>query len=218
MSKIFNIKGYYNEVFERNFNNHDMWEGKIFLNDDGWFEGIVVDPYSLYKEDRIVFGIYYPNKTIRLFKCTPVSVSDPFDFSCTYEDGAYQGFLDAITSYGLYLYGTAKITTAEVTKNIDQETLDLKNKIQRYKDNIMDATTGLFYHNAVALRSVLSKVILKNYEGKDWTREEIEEVKRTSAPYDERILESASKDIAKRVRTLNTPHYDDLDTDELPFN
>ncbi len=64
----------------------------------------------------------------------------------------------------------------------------------------------------------MSKVILKNYEGKDWTREEIEEVKRTSAPYDERILESASKDIAKRVRTLNTPHYDNLDFDELPFN
>ena len=68
MSKLVDIKGYWNEFNIKDyinkscgndFNDNDMWEGKLLLEDDGWFEGIVVDPFSSYIENRFVFGIYF---------------------------------------------------------------------------------------------------------------------------------------------------------------
>ena len=59
MAKLMDIKGYWDMSGSFNFNDNDMWEGKILLNDDGWFEGIVVDPNSSYTEDRFIFGVYY---------------------------------------------------------------------------------------------------------------------------------------------------------------
>jgi len=44
-------------------------EGQILLQDDGWFEGIVVDPSSSYTEDRFIFDVYYLEKVVvRPFK------------------------------------------------------------------------------------------------------------------------------------------------------
>ena len=80
MAKLMDIKGYWDMSGSFNFNDNDMWEGKILLNDDGWFEGIVVDPNSSYTEDRFIFGVYHPEKVIELFKFTPIDVSAPFVF------------------------------------------------------------------------------------------------------------------------------------------
>ena len=66
MSKLVDIKGYWNMSGGYDFNDNDMWEGKLLLEDDGWFEGIVNDPTSPYTGDRMVFGIYHPTKIIEL--------------------------------------------------------------------------------------------------------------------------------------------------------
>ena len=55
MAKLMDIKGYWGVSFGP-YNENDIWEGKILLNDDGWFEVIVVDPNSSYKGDRLVYG------------------------------------------------------------------------------------------------------------------------------------------------------------------
>ena len=57
MTKLMDIKGYWNMSGSFEFNDNDMWEGKILLDEDGWFEGIVVDPNSSYTEDRCIFGV-----------------------------------------------------------------------------------------------------------------------------------------------------------------
>ena len=56
MAKLMDIKGYWDMSYGYDFNDNDMWEGKILLDDDGWFEGTVVDPNSSYTEDRFIFG------------------------------------------------------------------------------------------------------------------------------------------------------------------
>lgn len=41
MGKLNDIKGYWNMSGGWDFNDNDMWEGRIILEEDGWFEGIV---------------------------------------------------------------------------------------------------------------------------------------------------------------------------------
>ena len=62
------------------FNDTDMWEGKLLLEDDCWLVGIVNDSSSPYTGDRFVFGINHPTKVIELLKVSPSKVSDPFVF------------------------------------------------------------------------------------------------------------------------------------------
>ena len=38
MSKLYDIKGYFDSSYEYQFNDRDMWEGKILVEDDGWFD------------------------------------------------------------------------------------------------------------------------------------------------------------------------------------
>ena len=91
MTKLNDIKGYWDATYSYDFNDINMWEGQILLEEDGWFEGIVVDPKSSYTKDRFIFGVYHPDKVIELFKFTPVSVSNPFVFHGKRDAKGYDG-------------------------------------------------------------------------------------------------------------------------------
>lgn len=55
MSKLVDIKGYWIMSGGDDFNGNNMWQGKLLLETDGWFEVIVNDSNSSYKEDRFIF-------------------------------------------------------------------------------------------------------------------------------------------------------------------
>ncbi len=42
----------------------------------------------------------------------------------------------------------------------------LEEKIQRYKDNIMDETDKDFYENTIVIRRTMGELVLRNYKGR----------------------------------------------------
>ena len=220
MTKLKNIQGYWNMSGEVNFNNNDMWEGKLLLEDDGWFEGIVVDPNSSYKKDRFVFGVYHPEKVIELLKFTPISVSAPFVFHGTKTEEGYDGEFEVIGYLGSTPCGVSRLITSEsefTNEELDSEIEEVKTKIQNYKDSTMDEYGRTFYDNTIAMRSSMCKIILKNYEGTGYTDEEKAQIEADAQQAEERITTAIEEDTKKLVKTIEYPKDSDPDDWDLPF-
>ena len=131
MSKLMNIKGYWNMSGGYDFNNNDMWEGKLLLEDDGWFEGIVFDPNSPYIGDRMIFGIYHPDKVIELIKVSPANVSDPFVFRGQKDGDVYEGEFSVLGLFGEHYCGMNRMVTEQYNGDLIAGTIDLSNKIDK---------------------------------------------------------------------------------------
>lgn len=223
MSKLYDIKGYFDSSYEYQFNDRDMWEGKILVEDDGWFEGVVKDPNSLsYPDDRFVFGVYHPGKVIRLFKWTPTSINSPFVFYGKKEEEGYQGQFEVIELFGSMPFGVSRIITekAEKVREVEaSEVTGVQARIDRYKDLLMDDIGREFYRNSLAMRSSMCKIILRNYEGRGFTQEETDMIMEECGPVNERVME-ATEEAAKELVLKITPDMfsaADADDDELPF-
>lgn len=187
-----------------NFNDRNMWEGKILLHEDGWFEGIVVDPYSAYTKDRFVFGIYHPDKVIELFKFTPRSVSSPFVFHGKKSSEGYNGDFDIISLSGPIFYGISHITTQDaknIRGNVDTEVEELKLRIQKYKDS-MDNADKSFYDNYVAIRNHMCQIILRNYEGGGFSPEETWKILDELESVNQSVMKATRKEIGKMIKKL----------------
>lgn len=220
MSKLNDIKGYFDSSFQYRFNDNDMWEGQILLEDDGWFEGVVKDPSSKsYTEDRFVFGIYYPEKFIELFKWTPTSYSSPFVFHGKRDAKGYDGEFEVIGLAGSMPYGVCHIITQEaslVRDGVDEEAEDVKRRIERYKVLLMDSVGREFYDNSIAMKNSMAKILLRNYEGKGFTPEESQAIMEECGPINDRVLERTANEIRQYVKTPRI--FDNpMDDDELPF-
>lgn len=202
MARLMDIKGYWNMYFEWNFNHIDMWEGKILLQNDGWFEGIVVDPNSHYTEDRFIFGVYHPEKIIELFKFTPLKVSSPFVFHGRRDAKGYDGIFEIIGLFDTNPCGNSHIITKYAKENINEEKRKLESKIQRYKSSIMDKTCKKFYDNAIIMREYMTKLFLGNYEGKKFTPEEMEEFKESFDLVTEGVIEAIEKSFLEQIKDL----------------
>ncbi len=218
MTKLFDIKGYWNMDYDWNFNNKDMWEGKILLQDNGWFEGLVVDPNSSYKKDRFIFGVYHPEKVIDLYKFAPFSVSSPLVFHGEIDTDGYYGQFESIGLFGTMPCGNSHIITKSaetIRQGIEDETKELEEKIQKYKDTTMDEITTDFYKNSLAIRRTMTESVLRNYEGKEFTQEEIDELSEEFEPVNDRILKSTEEEAKKLAKKMPDTMYDD--DDDFPF-
>ncbi len=220
MAKLVDIKGYWkmNYKCDLDFKVEDMWKGQILLEDDGWFEGIVVDPNSSYKEDRFIFGVYYPEKVIELFKSTPRDISNPFVFHGKKNTEGYDGQFEIIGLFGPTPQGNCHIITqyAEtVRQEIGGESQKLEAKIRRYKDSIMDEMGKVFYENYIAIRRTMVESVLRNYEGRGFTQEEIDELSKEFGPVNDRVMHSIEEEVKKLVKKMPATMFDD-DSD-LPF-
>ena len=218
MAKLMDIKGYWNMSYGYDFNDRDMWEGQILLQDDGWFEGIVVDPSSSYTEDRFIFGVYYPGKVVELFKFTPLSVSAPFVFHGRRDAKGYEGQFETIGLFGTMPCGTSHIITqyAEVARgNVDEEAKVLEAKIQRYKSSIIDKSGQEFYDNTIAIRKTMTQSVFRNYEGKGFTSEEIDELREEFEPVNEKVIKATEEDVKKLVKQMPKDLF--AEDDGLPF-
>lgn len=125
MKKLIDIKGYWNTSFDWNLNDKDMWEGQILLEEDGWFEGIVKDPYSQYTGDRFIFGIYHPEKVIDLYKYAPEDVSSPFRFHGDRDVKGYDGVFSVYGLFGETPYGNCHIITQYAKSETDNHIQDV---------------------------------------------------------------------------------------------
>lgn len=218
MAKLNDIKGYWDATYSYDFNDINMWEGQILLEEDGWFEGIVVDPKSSYTKDRFIFGVYHPDKVIELFKFTPVSVSNPFVFHGKRDAKGYDGEFELIGLFGSYPYGVSHIITqdAELARgNVDKEFEELKSRIQNYKNNTMDEVGKSFYDNSIAMRNSMCQIILRNYEGKGFTAEESQRIMEECQPVNDRVMQSTTEEVKRLVKKMPNVLFDD--DDDLPF-
>lgn len=222
MSKLHDIKGYFDSSYSYQFNDRDMWEGKILVEDDGWFEGVVKDVSSSYTEDRFIFGVYHPGKVIELFKWTPTSFSSPFVFHGKKSDEGYQGEFEVIGLLDTVPYGVSRITTEEKVLSSDEEKIeidDVKRRIDRYKVFFMDDVGREFYDNSIAMRSSMCEIILRGYEGREFTPEESDSIMSECGPVNDRVIE-ATCDVVKQYmkKPGEVKIFDNLDEDDdLPF-
>lgn len=221
MGKLNDIKGYWNMSGGCDFNDNDMWEGKIILEEDGWFEGIVQDPNSPYTGDRMVFGIYHPTKVIELLKVAPMEVSDPFIFRGKRDAKGYDGNFSAIGLIGEMPLGVSHIITQDVEhlveigdligkdRNIESEKEDLLKRLEAFKE--VDSFKDL-YENTLAMRTQMSEIILRNYVGVGFSKEEQETVMSVVQPINDRVEKATVEEVKRLVKT-------NFETDEdLPFN
>ena len=217
MAKLNDIKGYWDMSYGYNFNDNDMWEGKILLEDDGWFEGIVIDPNSSYTEDRFIFGVYHSDRVIELFKFTPINVSSPFVFHGKRNVDGYDGKFETIGLLGTEPCGVSHIITqdAEAARgNVDSEVLDLEMRIQRYKDSVMDDIGREFYNNSIAMRNSMCKIILRSYQGRGFTIKEKREIMNECRPVNQRVVEATREATKRLVREKTNVVFEE---DDLPF-
>ncbi len=210
MSKLVDIKGYWDMP-----NDNGMWEGKLLLEDDGWFEGIVNDPSSPYTGDRFVFGIYHPAKIIELLKVSPADVSNPLVFRCQGDAKGYEGNFSVIVEDREYYWGVSHLITRDVDylkekdcpevtdRDVGAEKEELAKRIASFKQNNDFAE---LYKNTVGVRSNLSEYVLRKYNGETFTREQVES-------FLEPVSDEANEATGNAVKTLVKA----ADDDELPF-
>ena len=164
MNKLVEIKGFWNMSGDYDFNEKDMWEGKLLLEEDGWFEGIVTDPRSPYTGDRMIFGILHPDKIIELIKVSPTNVSDPFVFRGQKYVNGYDGEFSAIGLFDEQYCGVFHIITKEVELKDENDKEELLSRIAKFKDN---GFYSMLYENTLRIRDRLSKYVLGKYIGED---------------------------------------------------
>ena len=219
MAKIIDIKGFWNMDYGFDFNDKNIWEGQILLQDDGWFEGVVVDKPSSYKEDRFVFGVYYPRKVIDLYKFTPINMSAPFIFHGEKQVNGYDGQFNVIGLFSTMPCGNSRIVTKEVDlirpQRIEEEIQKLETKIQRYKNTIMDETGKEFYENTIAMRKTMVESVLRNYEGRGFTQKEIDVLSGEFIPVNDGVMQSTEDEVKRLVKKMPDTIFDD--DDDLPF-
>lgn len=166
MTKLIDIKGYWDMSIIYNFNERNMWEGQILLQEDGWFEGIAINSNGTYKDDRFIFGVYHPEKDIELFKFTPISVSSPFVYHGKRDVKGYDGRFETIGAVTVPCGNSHIITqyAEDVRKNIEEETKLLESRIERYKSSIMDEFGQKYYNNIITKRSSMTKQVIMSEE------------------------------------------------------
>ena len=218
MPKLLNIKGYWKEHPYSEFNEKDIWEGKILLEEDGWFEGIARDPNSSYTEDRFIFGVYYPGQTIELFKFCPLAITSPFIYHADKMGEEYYGDTKVIDIPSTYYFGLSLIKTNEFTEemgNIEEETKSLENAITSYKENDTTPAVKVFYDRMKRIRGSIGKLCLltlKNslvsYEQRDKFNYDFSD--RYDNCIDEYLANSVVESYRQKAKRLN------LDFDTIP--
>ena len=210
MSKLMDIKGFWDmDGGIDNFIDENMWEGKIILENDGWFEGIANDLSSEYTGDRFIFGVYHPGKVIELLKVSPARVSNPFVFRAKRDAKTYIGEFSAITTFGEHPCGTTLITTQDVQlmkdkgfsqvaeRDVVAERRELAQRIETFKmgDNYPD-----LYSNTLGIRKNLADFLLRQYNGEEFTQEQVEEMLKPTCDEVEKATQEAVKEMIFQMK------------------
>ena len=195
MSQLNDIKGYYRALDKEGFDENHSWEGKLLLEDDGWFEGIVKEKNKDFDGDIMIFGIYHPEKLIELVKTAPEYISEPFIFRGTkYDEDGYIGQFSLATLLGEMICGNSIIKTNEKEYNIE-EVNELQKRIDKFK---LSRNYEEMYENVKAIKAQLSDQALRDYECRHYTEEEFANVITEIEP----TLEKVEKETVKGIKKL----------------
>lgn len=212
MGILHDIKGYWDMSGSWSLKDYNMWEGKILLEDDGWFEGIVQDPFSPYAGDRMVFGIYHPTKGIELFKLSPSDVSIPLAFRGKRDAKGYDGEFSQIGYLGEEPIGLSHIITQNVEylvksgdliekdRDVVAEKADIEKRLEAFKEinNFKD-----LYENTLAIRPQLSEIISRYYRGVGFSEEEQETLYKEMKPIYDKVANAMMEDVKRLAKTLS---------------
>lgn len=219
MVQLNDIKGYWDMSYSHNFNDRDMWEGQFLLYEDGWFEGIVVDPNSPYVGDRLIFGAYFEELAIELLKATPSDISDPFIFRGKRDAKGYDGKFSVISLFGESVCGVCHIITQVTEKKDDinqNDIVQLEARIKNFKDN-MDETLQNLYGNTLAMRSQYIELIKRQYQGKTFSAVEMDKIKEVTDPIAEKVFDETVTYVEESVKKLSNQRKSKKNDDSLPF-
>lgn len=192
MKEVQDVKGYFNIFGEYEFDNESIFEGKILLDKNGWFEGIINHPNSKTNEKNIIFGIYHPNKVIELVKLS--NRFNPFVYRAISDDKSYYGEYSSMTYLGEIPFGSFKIDIKNNDFYTKEAYEELEQSIKNLKENIK---LDLFDH-AYSKRERLSKSILDVYQNI---------ISNETLPKQEKVSYKYAKKLQK---LLNNPLTDDL--------
>lgn len=138
------IKGYWNSEYLFDFNDDNMYEGKILVDDDGWFEGIVTFSNGT---DKFVFGTYCPGESIKLFYISSDYVNHPVMFYGTNDVSGYDGKLEMLDGNEFVHCGVSHVlvSSLENIDRVDTEKSRLLFRVQNFKNGVMNMSDGLVY-------------------------------------------------------------------------
>ena len=138
------IKGYWNSEYLFDFNDDNMYEGKILVDDDGWVEGIVTFSNGT---DKFVFGTYCPGESIKLFYISSDYVNHPVMFYGTNDVEGYDGKLEMIDGSEFVHCGVSHVlvSSLENIDRVDTEKSRLLFRVQNFKNSVMNMSDGLVY-------------------------------------------------------------------------
>ena len=163
MTELVNISCFWGPK-DRILDDDPSWSGKVLLEQDGWFEGIVTQSND--KEDMLVFGVYEQDKGIELYRVSLSScVASTLVHAKTYlSEGILEGtFEDAYDSTEL---GKAFIHTVEM---FDAKYLcaakDLTKRLDMFKTEASKTTKLKLYNNMHNNRDVACEKLKKYFNG-----------------------------------------------------
>ena len=162
MNKVFEIKCDW--LIDEETNKKGSWQGRIILNEDGWFEGIVNDIESKYTDDRFIFGVFIQDKIIELHLLARKEISEPFVYYGTKNNNSYSGNFESSGLFGPYPTGISNINTYETDLSYSSY---VETKINNFKDSIMDTEGKNYYSKILNNKDELFQSVLNKYEGKE---------------------------------------------------
>jgi len=155
------IKCYLDMSYEQKYDENNMWEGNIFIQENGFFEGIISNKES--GNETLIFGIYYPDKFIRMYKVNSVFTEKPFRLDAKAEDESYEGNFYQIDLFGETMCGNCKIgiTDRPLEEQNNVEIVFFQKKLDYFKNKKLDALAKDFYLRQKREICLLNKKELK---------------------------------------------------------
>lgn len=163
MYKIFNIKAFWDRNYDCISDNSNMLEGKILLYDDNWFEGLVVDPKNSSNAEEFVFGIYYPDKVLHLYKYSSIADDLNLFFQMKKDVCEYTGEVKSKIQSEEKTIGFSIISTqcSELIKDsADLETNDFFCRIKNYINLKMSQNVLFHYQLFYSYRDLICEIDL----------------------------------------------------------
>ncbi|MBR4830939.1 MAG: hypothetical protein IKZ96_04210 [Bacilli bacterium] len=175
MTELYAIKGKWKNIDDNDYSEDDVWTGKLLVEEDGWFEGIVRDEMEE-DVDIFIFGIFKPDSRIEVHHISSYGYRRPL---------VYNGLLLKDIYIGKYsededheMYGDVIIET----KDIDGpyflcEAKELEKRIEEFKKYLLLNSRGLpIYKKARSNREEAYRIIYKHEapKGADSFYEELE--------------------------------------------
>ena len=178
MTKTYDIK----DTITKNDNDYQKFEldGKIIVDDSGWFEGYLKNAYLKkpifqFPEDYIfIFGIYHPNGVLDLYSYNQYWLR-PAIFKGEFKDSEYVGVMEHL--YAKYTNDYIDhLSISESNSDIDdlsEITTLLETVFNLRRSSICDDKVFCdFYYKVYDNRIALSDILVKANKGITFTEED----------------------------------------------